>query len=147
LAPLRKRKEEIPQFVDLFIKKFCLREKKKIKEVTNEFLEFLTKYNFPGNIRELENIIERAIVLSENKVLSADDLPPEVISFAETYHPTSLLGTHFSLPKLLCKIEKRILIKTLQKCNYHQTKTAIALGISEARLRYKIKTLGIPRKK
>ncbi len=147
LAPLRRRKEEIPQFVDLFIKKFCFREKKNLKKVSDEFLKPLTEYKFPGNVRELENIIERAVVLSENKLLIADDLPAEVLVSEETVNLPQVNGSELSLPEKMCKIEKSILLKALKKFNYHQTKAAIALGISEARLRYKIKILGIPRKK
>lgn len=147
LPPLRERKEDIPLLVDLFIKKFNQREKKQITTLSKDALNALMKYSFPGNIRELENIIERALVLAQGKILCTDDLPVFVLSpgcpsadFFDSHSP-------FSLPERLNAIEKNILEKTLEKHNYHQSKAAQELGISEARLRYKIRILDIHRKK
>ncbi len=146
LPPLRERKEDIPLLIDLFIKKFNQREGKQIKTLSKDALNALMKYPFPGNIRELENIIERALVLTRGNVLCTDDLPVFVLSpessdsdFFDVHASLSLLP----LPDRLTAIEKDILETTLKKHNYHQSNAARELGISEARLRYKMRTLGI----
>jgi len=147
LPPLRERKEDIPLLTDLFIKKFNQREGKKIKTLSKEALNALMKYGFPGNIRELENIIERALVLARGNVLGTDDLPVFVLSPERSDANFFGMNSSLSLPEQLTALEKDILGKTLKKHNYHQTNTARELGISEARLRYKIRTLGIPKGK
>jgi DNA-binding NtrC family response regulator len=147
LPPLRERKEDIPLLIDLFIKKFNQREGKQVKTLSNDALNALIKYDFPGNIRELENIIERALVLARGEVLCRDDLPVFVLSpkdsGSDSFYPDSSLP----LPQRLTAFEKAILEETLKKHNFHQTNAARELGISEARLRYKIRNLGLPGKK
>jgi DNA-binding NtrC family response regulator len=146
LPPLRERKEDIPLLIDLFIKKFNQREGKQIKTLSKDALNALMKYRFPGNIRELENIIERALVLTRGEVLCTDDLPVFVLS-PESSDSQSVEGDSSlairSLPDRLTAIEKDILEKTLEKHNYHQSNAARELGISEARLRYKMRILDI----
>jgi DNA-binding NtrC family response regulator len=147
LPSLRERKEDIPLLIDLFIKKFNKKEGKRIKTLSTDALNALMKYRFPGNIRELENIIERAMVLARGDVLCTDDLPVFVLS--PECSDTNFFGvdSSLSLPEQLTAFEKDILEKTLKKYNYHQSNAARELGISEARLRYKIRTLGIPKGK
>jgi DNA-binding NtrC family response regulator len=147
LPPLRERKEDIPLLIDLFIKTFNEREGKQIKTLSKDALNALMKYRFPGNIRELENIIERALVLASGEVLGTDDLPVFILSTESTGSDAFYQDSSLSLPDKLTAIEKNILEKTLEKHNYHQTNAARELGISEARLRYKIRTLGIGKKK
>ncbi len=152
LPPLRERKEDIPLLIDLFIKKFNQREGKQIKTLSKDALNALMKYPFPGNIRELENIIERALVLARGEMLGTDDLPVFVLSrespgsVSFNVNIDSSLAIR-SLPNRLTAIEKDILEKTLKRHNYHQTNAARELGISEARLRYKVRTLGVHRTK
>jgi len=147
LPSLRERKEDIPLLTDLFIKKFNQREGKKIKTLSKDALNALMKYGFPGNIRELENIIERALVLAQGDVLCTDDLPVFVLSPECPDANFFGVDSALSLPEQLTAFEKDILEKTLKKHNYHQTNTARELGISEARLRYKIRILGISKGK
>jgi DNA-binding NtrC family response regulator len=146
LPPLRERKKDIPYLIDLFIKKYNLREGKQVKGISREALSSLIKYPFPGNIRELENIIERSLVLTQSDVLVTEDLPVFVRSHEDLYFDTIMDDDKLSLPEKLNVIEKNILEKTLKKHHYHQTRAARELGISEARLRYKLRTYKIDRK-
>ncbi|MEO0136339.1 MAG: sigma-54 dependent transcriptional regulator [candidate division WOR-3 bacterium] len=133
IPPLRERKEDIPLLVDNFIKVYSARENKKIKGISDEALKTITRYNFPGNIRELENIIERAIVFARGELITTDDLPEYLIT-QKVYN----LGTG-KLNETVEKIEREMIEMALKKHNNNQTRAAEELGISERVLRYKIK--------
>jgi len=138
LPPLRERKEDIPHLIDLFIKKYNRREDKQVKAISREALNALIKYHFPGNIRELENIIEGSLVLAKSDILMTHDLPVFICNQEYLCFDEIVDDNHLPLPEKLNVIEKSILEKTLRKHNHHQTRTAQELGISESRLRYKI---------
>ncbi|MEO0206341.1 MAG: sigma-54 dependent transcriptional regulator [candidate division WOR-3 bacterium] len=137
IPPLRERKEDIPLLVDNFIKVYSARENKKIKGISDEALKTITRYNFPGNIRELENIIERAIVFARGELIATDDLPEYLIT-QKVYN----LGTG-KLNETVEKIEREKIEMALKKHNNNQTRAAEELGISERVLRYKMKTYEI----
>lgn len=145
LPPLRERREDIPLLVDFFIKKFNKREGKEIAAISRDALDLLVRHQYPGNIRELENMIERAVILARGNVLTPQDLPitlnpreDDTLTLAEPESDSGL-----SLPEILAITEKRIIVNTLKKYNFNQTKTAKALGISESGLRYKLQSLDI----
>ncbi len=143
MPPLRERKEDIPLLADLFIKKFNKKQEYHIKAISKDALSALMKYHFPGNIRELENIIERAMVLAEGDVLCTEDLPVFVLS-PESFSSKGLSeDSSLPLAERLALFEKSILEKALKKHNYHQTNAARELGISEGCLRYKIRSMGL----
>ena len=146
LPPLRERKQDIPHLIDLFIKKYNERESKQVKAISRDALSDLMKYHFPGNIRELENIIERALVLAKSDILTSADLPVFVRSAENLCYDTIIDDNSLSLPNKLEVIEKSILENTLKKYNYHQTRAAQELGISESTLRYKIHTYKLLKK-
>ncbi len=139
LPPLRERKAEIPLLADLFIRRFNSREKKALQGISREALDRLMKYDYPGNIRELENIIERAVILCRGETLSVGDLPIYLYSAAEASAPEP--GA--TLAERLAAIETRILKETLEKHAGNQSRAAEELGISESGLRYKLKQLKI----
>jgi DNA-binding NtrC family response regulator len=91
------------------------------------------KYDFPGNVRELENIIERAVVLCRGKMIGISDLP-----FKESLPPSK-----GSLKENLEELEYRMVAQALQSCDGHQVNAALQLGISERMLRYKLKKYGL----
>ncbi len=132
IPPLRERKDDIPLLIDNFIKIYSARENKTIKGISDEALKVITKYNFPGNIRELENIIERAVVFARGDILTVDDLPEYLIA-QKLYN----LGTG-KLNETVEKIEKEMIESALKKHNNIQTRAAEELGISERVLRYKM---------
>jgi DNA-binding NtrC family response regulator len=146
LPPLRERKGDIPLLVDYFIKKFAAREKKAIESVSREALNALVKYHYPGNIRELENIIERAVILARGNVLVFKDLPVFISQGEdiESENEYQLEEEGLTLPKILEITEKRVIMKALKKYEHNRSRAARALGISESGLRYKIQMLQIP---
>lgn len=145
LPPLRERREDIALLVDLFIKKFNVREGKSIVSISKDVLDALIKYDYPGNIRELENMIERAVVLARGEVLTLKDLPVFINEEKEGAVDGPAVDTALPLPERLKIIEKNIINRTLKKHNYNQSKAAVELGISESGLRYKIQSLELSR--
>jgi len=141
IPPLRERKADIPKLIEHFLEKFGLKCHKPIKGLTREARDILLKYNYPGNIRELENIIERAVVLTRHQVIDEDDLPiqmrpspAEEISIDKNHSGNQLEIT-----------ERKLLMKALENNEWVQTRAAEELGISERVLRYKMKKHDIRR--
>jgi DNA-binding NtrC family response regulator len=137
LPPLRERREDIPLLVDHFLKKYSKVNQKSILDISKEARALLLRYPYPGNVRELENIIERAVVLCRGEVITTQDLP---YHFQEgKSEPSESLRRDSSLPESLEEIEKDLILKALRQYQWVQTKAAESLGISERVLRYKIK--------
>ena len=109
-------------------------------QLSTEALEALTKYSFPGNIRELENILERALTLCENNIILAKDL--QLPSFEDNAHDEHMLnlGTE-NLSSYMDNIEKKAILKALQESNGNKSSAAKLLGISLRTLRYRLKKL------
>lgn len=139
VPPLRQRKEDIPPLVDFFIKKYAAREGKKITAITREAMAALLHYAFPGNVRELENIIERAAVLGEGEFLALADLPV----FLKEKREADLGNEDLPLTEKVKRLEVREIKRALHEANGVKSRAARALGISERMLSYKIKTYGL----
>ncbi|WP_315122230.1 sigma-54 dependent transcriptional regulator [uncultured Clostridium sp.] len=138
LPPLRERKEDISKLVEYFMKKCSIRLDKNIKGITAKALERLEKYNFYGNVRELQNIIERAIVLTEGNYIREEDLPEEIFKRENIAREETDLIPIF-IGEDIKSIEKKVLEYTLKKFQGNRRKTAETLKIGERTLRYKIK--------
>ena len=134
LAPLRERKEDIPFLIDHFVKKFSLKARKKISGVSPQVKKALMEYNWPGNIRELENTIERAIVLSRGKKIELEDLVYHGISA-----DSSLLLPVGGKYKSLEGIEKEYIKTVLHAQHGNKSQTAKILGIDRKTLMAKVK--------
>ena len=134
LPPLKERREDIPLLIEHFITKYNAIMGKNITGITEDAMDILMNYSYPGNIRELENIIEHAFVLSKGSVIDVDDLPAEVKN-AERYEDTGILT--------LAEIEKRTIVKTLRISGYNKQKAAELLGIDRTTLWRKIKHYNI----
>jgi len=134
LPSLKDRTEDIPLLAQFFIDYFSKKLKKKINKVPEEFLERLKQYNCPGNIRELRNVVERAIILSEDGILNEKLLPQEFLFENRTKTSDSLK---------LEDIEKQHIISVLEKTNGNKTKAAEILGIGLTTLYRKTQAYGI----
>jgi len=138
IPPLRDRKEDIPSFLDHFIKKYGEENAKSISGVDLEARDLLMRYAYPGNVRELENIIERAVVLSKKEIITAADLPIHVRTAANEGGISTQKRTG-SLPETLDTVERGLILEALKESGGVQTRAAIRLGISERVFRYKLK--------
>jgi DNA-binding NtrC family response regulator len=138
LPPLRERKEDIPPLVEHFLKKYNRENRKNVTSLSREVRDLLMNYQYPGNVRELENIIERAVVLCRGETLTIQDLP---LNLRESKVEAALEGARQSgnLPGALEEIERRMISSALERSSGVQTKAAADLGISERVLRYKMK--------
>jgi DNA-binding NtrC family response regulator len=138
LPPLRERREDIPLLIDYFLKKYSKKNQKSISDISKEARALLLRYLYPGNVRELENLIERAVVLCRGEIITTQDLPfhlKEEKSEKLWESPTK----EKSLPESLEEIERDSIVKALHQHQGIQTKAAESLGISERVLRYKMK--------
>ena len=134
IPPLRERREDIAPLVDHFIKRFAEENRKRLEGITREALSLLTRYDYPGNIRELENIIERAVVISRDPKVSVRDLPfkPEGVASAERKEQ----GT---LREAIEALERQMIRDAMEEKEGNQSRAAEKLGVSERMLRYKLK--------
>jgi len=136
IPPLRDRKEDIPLLLKHFVKRFSSENNKEVKELSGEAMDLLLKYDYPGNVRELENIIERAVVISRDPVISVKDLPFRQVSYRQSDVGKIRKG---SLKDSIEIIERQLIEQALDEAGHNQSKAADMLGISERMLRYKLK--------
>ncbi|ADU65334.1 sigma-54 dependent transcriptional regulator [Desulfurispirillum indicum] len=133
LPPLRERREEIPLLVKHFLASHAKRFNKLISGCSEGFLKKMQAYDFPGNVRELENLVERAIILCRGAVLEAEHLPPM------TARPGAATGNGSSMKDQ----QKRMIQEALEKADGNKSEAARALGIARRTLHYKIKEYGL----
>lgn len=144
IPPLRERREDVPVLIEYFLKKYSMVEGKEVKGVTKDAMDILMRYPFPGNVRELSNIIERACVMTSGNFIDVEDLPEAV----RDYSKKDVLSTVFqpsgeNLFEMVRDFERRIIISALNEEKFVKSRAARRLGISERVLRYKMKVLGI----
>lgn len=138
MPPLRSRKEDIPLLVNHFLEKL---DPSRSKKISSEAMKTLSHYNWPGNIRELQNAIERALIVCQGAEIQSVHFPKELLNSSEETPPPEINLTEggFSLGEL----EKHLIIKALEKHNYNQTKVAKYLGITRPTLLYRLQKYGI----
>ena len=147
VPPLRTRKEDISPLVAHILHQIAERNGIALPESNPDLVDALSSYSFPGNIRELENILERAVALCEGDSITIDDLNLPVVknNKQQTGNQSSSCEPLYneSLDDFLLRIEKEIILEALEKSNNNKTRTAESLGISFRSFRYKLKKLAI----
>jgi DNA-binding NtrC family response regulator len=138
LPPLRERKEDISLLIDYFLKKYSKQNQKAISDISKEARNLLLHYPYPGNVRELENLIERAVVLCRGEIITTQDLPFH-LQEGKTEREWEFQKRVKKLPESLEEVERDLIVKALHQHQGIQTKAAESLGISERVLRYKMK--------
>jgi len=149
LPPLRERTDDIPMLVAHFVSKYAAQLNKPKLEIATETVRFLTTLPWEGNIRELENTIERAAILCSKNLIRPEDVQPETMTGKEPmpwlngFDLEQAIPANTPLPDVLDGIEKKMVLSALDKAHYVQTKAADALGITKSLLQYKMKKHGI----
>ncbi|MBI1998006.1 MAG: sigma-54-dependent Fis family transcriptional regulator [Deltaproteobacteria bacterium] len=137
LPPLRERRQDLAALMDHFLRLFAAKNGKTIRGFSQEARQSLLRYDYPGNVRELENLIERAVVLSRGDVIGGGDLPLTLEASEEkSGHETQLTAAVEGL-------ERRMIKEALARADGIQTRAAEFLGITERALRYKLKKYGL----
>jgi len=137
IPPLRERKADIPLLCRHFIQKHAERNRRAVRDISPEALNKLMHYGFPGNVRELENIIERAVILTRSEVLQPRDIPDLQSTAAGSEHTGGTLSDQVEA------LELRLIRNALQLHEGTQTRAAESLGLTERNLRYKMQKYGL----
>jgi two-component system, NtrC family, response regulator len=149
LPPLRERIDDIPLLVEHFVGKFARQLNKPELKISPATLRFLTTLPWEGNIRELENTIERASILCVNSTIEPEDVQPDrsatkvAAPVSQFFNPDDIVPPGTALPDLLDAIEEKALRNALIKADFVQTKAAESLGITKSLLQYKMKKFRI----
>jgi Nif-specific regulatory protein len=138
LPPLRERKDDIMLLADHFLEKYSTENGKRITRISTPAIEMLTRYHWPGNIRELENCIERAVLLCEDDVIRSEHLPPSLQMIRKD--DASIKA---SFKEIVANKERELIVDALKKCGGQQRRAAQELGLTERILGYKIRKYGI----
>ena len=141
--PLRERKDDIPLLANHFLTKYNERLGKSVNSISSQALDVLQKYEYPGNVRELENIIERTVALEGGASILPESLPPFVTTVSGGHQMVSSDGIDISdegidLEKVLGQIEKELIIKAIHAANGVKKKAAGLLDISSRSMRYRV---------
>ncbi len=142
IPPLRERKEDIPLLIDQFTARYIKETDKKRIEYSKQALDLLMKYGYPGNIRELENVIHHSIVLARGEMITSEDLPLGIKSHGSENISKDPCGEGDTLHEKVENLEKRLINDALHKTNGNQSAAAKLLGMSERNLRYRLEKWG-----
>ncbi len=144
LPPLRERREDIPLLLAHFVEKVSTESNLPRKKISAEALEYLSGYEWPGNIRQLENVVERCMVMVGGDVITVADLPPEVKDDeSQLKNALDLLPVELNLADTLDKLEAALIRRALVRADFVQVKAAELLGISKSLLQYKLRKYSI----
>jgi len=148
MPPLRERKDDIPVLCQHFLEKYCNELGKHIKKISGEAMGLLVNYRYPGNIRELENIIERTVALEPADIILPETLPDYMRSSEIQELGTSevqVTPDGLDFEKAVENFERSIVLKAIEKADGVQKKAAEILKISPRSLRYLLQKYGIER--
>jgi two-component system response regulator PilR (NtrC family) len=145
LPPLRDRREDIPPLTERFLRRFAREMGKDVVGLSADAMRVLEGYGFPGNVRELENLIERAVALAGSRMIGLGDLPREVSGMAASATPAllALPPEGCNLDDVLGEAERRLLVSALERTGGLRTAAAKLLGITFRSLRYRLAKHGL----
>jgi two-component system NtrC family response regulator len=142
IPPLRDRREDIAPLAQHFTVRFAQENQRSAFTWSKEAWELMQRHAYPGNVRELENIIQRAVILARKDVITSDDLPPAMRNLSP--EPAGAMVQEVSdLPGRVDRLEKELVVEALRLHNGNQSRAAGQLGLSERNLRYRLKKWGI----
>jgi len=140
IPPLRDRKEDVPALATHFFALYREKNKKALREISGKAMDLLMRYDWPGNIRELENCIERAVIMARGEVIAPADLPPALQVLSRGKED---LGIQFPSGANLQEVERALILKTLEDTDGNRSRAAEILGINRRTLQNKLKEYGI----
>ncbi|WP_243312594.1 sigma-54-dependent transcriptional regulator [Fundidesulfovibrio agrisoli] len=144
MPALRERREDIPLLASHFLRKYASENGKPVQGFTTEGMDALTGYEWPGNVRQLQNVVERCVVLASGELIGVDDLPAELRDEETQYKSAvDLLPVQLNLSDTLERIEAALVRRALARADFVQVKAAEMLGISKSLLQYKLKKYNI----
>ena len=143
VKPLRDRTDDIPELADQFIKDLTLKTNLPVKSFTDEAIEMLRRYHWPGNIRELKNLVERLVIMAPEEVIQKKHIPAPFNSDQEVKGEASSLLSIGSYKEAKNSFEKAFIARKLQEFNGNISQTAEAIGIERSNLHKKIKAFGL----
>jgi len=146
IPPLRNRREDIPYIAQHFVEKFSEELAKKVRGITPEAMDLLLAHDYPGNVRELENIVERSVTFERTDFLTVESLPPQLSRTQQPVLPGSsieLSDKGIELEALLAETERHYLVEALRMTGGVRTEAARLLGMSFRSIRYKLSKYGI----
>jgi two-component system response regulator PilR (NtrC family) len=146
IPPLRDREEDIPTLVNYFLKKFSKEQGKEIKKVSSLAMRVLNNYQYQGNVRELENIIERCVTLEQSDQLTAEHLPSKIVESAksaDSYASLDIPPDGIDLDGATQDLERKLITRALEMTGGNRSRAAHLLGISHRSLRYRLEKLGM----
>jgi two-component system response regulator AtoC len=141
LPPLRERHEDIPRLVDYYVATFNGEFRKRISGVSREAMSLLEAYRWPGNIRELRNAVERAMLLTGGTELASEDFPAAAPAVARPNEDVPLPTGGINLEQL----ERSLVVQALTRSDWNQSQAARQLGLNRDQIRYRIEKSGLER--
>ncbi|OHD58509.1 MAG: hypothetical protein A2014_01625 [Spirochaetes bacterium GWF1_49_6] len=145
LPPLRERREDIPLLVDFFIKRYVELEGVHISQIDEDVVKLLISFNWPGNVRQLENVIHHAMIMTDDERISIDDIPDNIFSSSSTSENINNLTGYIKKDNVIItdldldEMEKTQILKALEKAHWKMSKAAELLGIHRNTLTQKMK--------
>jgi two-component system response regulator PilR (NtrC family) len=143
LPSLRERMEDLPLLVHHFVERFARELGKPVRGFSDGAMERLAGYRFPGNVRELENVVERAVALSRGEWIEADALPPTLTEPPRAVGRERIASSGVRLEQLLDEFERGLLLEALERAGGVKKRAAQLLGVSFRSLRYRLEKLGL----
>ncbi len=145
MAPVRERKEDIPKLVHHFMQLFKKKIRTRVEKISDQAMDCFMRYDWPGNVREIQNVLERLLVTGENEQIRPMDLPPAIrIAQALVNLDVENYGREFTMEGTISRHERQMIEDALQKNNGILTNAADYLGTTRRILKYKMEKLGIP---